>query len=176
LGTIQDIPSDVKTIAYYVYDPNSSMAVGDFRDAAGNTQTGLVRRALDRSVTLYASTNAGLTSVQSAGEIIAPEIAGIMFEYFDGIEWVYEWDSQQMEGLPLAVRITVVMLPPGAVASDVMASVYAGMGTSSGATATGGMGVMPVNTETYSLTVRLPTALPAETTVDETAGLEAVGL
>jgi hypothetical protein len=172
MGELIDIPSDVKTVAYYYHDPNNSLSSGDFRDAAGNPQSGLVRRVLDRAVTLYASDNASMTSVQNVGEIIAPEIAGIQFEYFDGYQWLVEWDSNEMGGLPPAVRITVMMWPSGAAANGISPTVATPTASDSAASglATGDM------VETYSLTVRLPTATPVEETTTDESGMEAVGL
>lgn len=162
VGPLEDIPSDVKTVAYYVYDPNVGMSVGDFRDRAGNPQSGLVRRVLDRAVTMYASENTNMTSLANVGEVIAPEIGLIQFEYFNGLEWLYEWDSQTEGGLPVAVRITVVLVPediqtPGSLAQMTQTE-------------------LQETQESYSLTVRLPTALPAETTTTDQSGMEAVGL
>ncbi len=167
-GEMVDIPSDVKTVAYFFHDPSNPVSSGDLRDAAGNPQSGLVRRVMDRAVTLYASTNASMTTLQNTGEIIAPEIAGIQFEYFDGLEWVYQWDSDQMGGLPLAVRITVVMLPREYLQSN------QGNLTAAAAMSQLGDNVIP---ETYSLTVRLPAAtLPEDSMLLDQTGLEAVGL
>jgi len=167
-GPLVDIPSDVKTVAYFYHDPNNAMSTGDFRDAAGNPQAGLVRRVLDRAVTVYASDNASVTSVQNMGEIIAPEIAGIQFEYFDGMEWLPEWDSDLQEALPLAVRITVVMQPKG--------SEQLGVNLQSSLMSVDQL-ALDSDVQTYSLTVRLPTALPAEAmSTTEESGLEAVGL
>jgi len=165
MGPLQDIPSDVKTVAYYVHDPNSPTASGDFRDAAGKPQAGLVRRVLDRAVTLYAATNTNAGSLQSVGEIIAPEIASIQFEYYDGIEWLYEWDSEQSGGLPMAVRITIMMVPKdAATAADAGTSFSVNPMT------------LDAGLETYSLTVRLPTAVANESTAEDESGMEAVGL
>jgi hypothetical protein len=166
MGPLQDIPSDVKTVAYFLHDPNSSTSTGDFRDAAGNPQAGLVRRALDRAVTLYASENSNAASLQDLGEVIAPEVGAIEFEYFDGMEWLYEWDSESQGGLPVAVRITLGLVPESmSKASD--AEVL------SGPTA-----ALDGQLETYSLTVRLPTARPVEQEQSsaESSGMEAVGL
>ncbi len=161
---IQDIPSDVKTVAYYVYDPSSGVSSGDFRDAAGNPQGGLVRRVLDRAVTLYAMDSANSDSVQQAGEIIAPEIVGIEFQYFDGLEWLYEWDSAESQGLPMAVRVTIV----------VAMSEAAELSSASPLSATD---EQLVPEQTFSLVVRLPTAQPAEQSdVTGSSGMESVGL
>ncbi len=166
VNPLQDIPSDVKTVAYYYYDPNSSTSSGDFRDRAGNPQAGLVRRVLDRAVTLFATENSNLSSLQQQGEIIAPEVGGIEFQYFDGTEWLYEWDSEQQQGLPVAVRITLVMGDPRT-AQTSSTSARAELSAAN-------QQVLP--DQIYSLVVRLPTALPTSQSDTTDSGMEAVGL
>ena len=166
VNPLQDIPSDVKTVAYYYYDPNSSTSSGDFRDRAGNPQAGLVRRVLDRAVTLFATENSNLSSLQQQGEIIAPEVGGIEFQYFDGTEWLYEWDSEQQQGLPVAVRITLVMGDPRT-AQTSSTSARAEVSAAN-------QQVLP--DQIYSLVVRLPTALPTSQSDTTDSGMEAVGL
>jgi hypothetical protein len=51
-------------------------------------------------------------------EPIAPEVAAIQFLYYDGVEWVQEWDSIERGGLPLAVEIAVAMWPADAREQD----------------------------------------------------------
>lgn len=163
---LQDIPSDVKTVAYYYYNPNSGTATGDFRDRAGNPQAGLVRRSLDRAVTVYASENTNVGSLQRKGEVIAPEVAGIEFQYYDGTEWLYEWDSEQQQGLPVAVRITVML-------GDANAT-----GRQAAVPGTGSLAdTQMASDQVYSLVVRLPTAVPASSTdATSSSGMESVGL
>lgn len=175
---LQDVPSDVKTVAYYLHDPENGLSTGDFRDAAGNPKRGLVRRSLDRAVTLHAASTASVSSLQQTGEIIAPEIAAIEFQYYDGLEWVYEWDSESEGGLPVAVRITVVMTPEEGESDGKLLN----SGSSSSPMATSSPGASAVETDSggasdlvYSRVVRLPTAVPAELT-EQTEGMEDLGL
>jgi Tfp pilus assembly protein PilV len=165
--TIQDIPSDVKTVAYYVRDGNrsplmlSGLSTGNQIEQAG----GLVRRELDRAVTLYAEENANLSGLQDVGDVIAPEVIAIEFEYFDGLEWLVEWDSELEEGLPMAVRITLMI---GDMAEDAVSNPLA----LSTANLTPELG-----REVYSLVVRLPTAeYKAEEETTSSDGLDSVGL
>ena len=157
---LRDIPSEVKTVAYYLHDPESGLVTGDFRDAAGNPQRGLVRRSLDRAVTLHAANSASVTSLEQTGELIAPEIVAIEFQYFSGCEWVYEWDSDANGGLPVAVRITISLIPDG---QDASLESGAFPNTSSvGSPASADLATAA--DLTYSLVVRLPTARPCEGT------------
>lgn len=115
---LADIPSDVKTVTYYVTNQQSAAAVSDVESLATDISTstdpsvvgrGLVRRQLDRAVAQYAQLNGMLTAAQSAGDVIAPEVVSIEFQYFDGVEWRIEWDTETDEGLPLAIQIQLVM-------------------------------------------------------------------
>ena len=119
-GTIADMPSDVKTVSYFV----QAAGVMGVQDPLGQSErlrtnqttsalptdsvTGLVRRSVDRSVTQYAYVNASGDSLQRTGEIIAPEVVGIEFQYFDGTMWQIQWDSSQL-GLPTAVKVTIAV-------------------------------------------------------------------
>lgn len=53
-------------------------------------------------------------------ELLSPAVVGLNFRYFDGEEWVDEWDSMgDREGtLPLAVEVTVVFAPADDMAEE----------------------------------------------------------
>jgi hypothetical protein len=102
-----DIPSDVKTVSYFMTQTDSSSAttLDPLVEPDGTTIQGLVRRQLDRAITQYAMTNASATSLMQSGDLLATEVARIEFQYFDGIEWRTEWDTEYEEGLPLAIQV-----------------------------------------------------------------------
>jgi hypothetical protein len=68
----------------------------------------LVRRSVDRAITRFAYEQGITDSLQRTGELLAPEVIALEFEYFDGAMWQMEWDSS-IQGLPLVVRITLAM-------------------------------------------------------------------
>lgn len=108
------IPSDVKTVAYYVRSQplNGTASTPDTVTPGLNSQgSGLVRRELPRVVTNYAIQNATGEQMLQGGDLIAPEVSEIQFRYFDGQQWLSEWDSQAMQGLPLAVEVVIVVQP-----------------------------------------------------------------
>jgi len=116
---VTDIPSDVKTVAYYLTGVNapaagatgvgaSAMPGGAVLDDNGEPAMGLVRRELDRAVTTYAATS-GLQATGNATQILAPEITRLQFQYFNGFEWFTEWDSAAQSGLPVAVEISLAI-------------------------------------------------------------------
>lgn len=118
-GTIGDMPSDIKTVGYYVQSPRadgvsdplatiaaqSAEGVG----SSGNMSGGLVRRSLDRAVTQYAYANGNTMQISRTGEIIAPEVVGIEFSYFNASSgWQTQWDSAQL-GLPHVIKVTLAL-------------------------------------------------------------------
>ncbi len=114
--SVTDIPSDVKTVAYYlIADSTTTEFQSATLDGDDSTrQTGLVRRVLDRAVTQWAADNGSLSSIDSSGEIVAPEVVYLEFRFFDGSEWVIEWDSDELGGLPIAVEIGLGIAPSNA--------------------------------------------------------------
>ena len=119
LGNLQDVPSDLKTVTYFV-QAAGMMGVDDPLNSIGspsstgelNESGGLVRRVLDRSATTFASLRGNVASLSQTGDLIAPEIAAIEFSYWDGIMWQIEWNSDEMGELPLAIRIQMTMSDP----------------------------------------------------------------
>ncbi|PQO25432.1 hypothetical protein C5Y96_24125 [Blastopirellula marina] len=151
---IGDIPSDIKTVTYFLLQPGvSSLGHGTVGDAGiTETQFGLVRRELDRAVTQYALNNGDSANLDASAEILAPEVSLVQFRYFDGFTWVEEWDSEAMGGLPMAVDViiairdhdmTQALLSGGAVETQV-------------ADATNPMG------QVFRRLIRIPTAKPYE--------------
>ena len=119
LGSIGDMPSDVKTVGYYVQAPRSDgvqdslgqlsqQAASLSSNAVSATNGGLVRRSVDRAVTQYAYEVGQSIQLSRTGELIAPEVLAIEFQYFDGSTWQIQWDGST-QGLPQVVKITIAM-------------------------------------------------------------------
>jgi type II secretory pathway pseudopilin PulG len=108
---LRDLPSDIKTVTYYVQIDGGQGVQDDFSKADDPTKSGLVRRSLDRQVTQYAALSGTTTQLFQTGELLGPEVVEIQFLYFDGTELLPEWDSIEMKGLPLAVQVTLVLRP-----------------------------------------------------------------
>lgn len=106
----KSIPSDAKTIVYYVENSKDENTVS-FTMEDEVELGGLIRRSSDRAVASYAyAAGADLLSFGHQ-ELIAPEIAEIRFRYFDGTDWVTSWDSDQANGFPSAVEVSIVIDP-----------------------------------------------------------------
>ncbi len=120
-----DLPSDIKSVAYYVVGGSAATAAGGGDGIRGNpspgrldafnpnerpTETaGLARRSLDRAVTQYAIETGDLDRVNSAGELLAAEVIAVEFRYSDGVEWFDEWNTDERGSLPLAVQVAVAI-------------------------------------------------------------------
>ena len=118
-GTLGDMPSDVKTVGYYVQSPRSDGvqdSLGQLSQEAASLKSGpvaspnggLVRRSVDRAVTQFAYEMAQSSQLLRTGELIAPEVLALEFQYFDGATWQTQWDGSQ-QGLPFIVKITIAM-------------------------------------------------------------------
>lgn len=151
-GTVR-IPSDVKTVAYYVQYADTATA--DSLSAAP-AQGGLVRRDLDRAVTAYAA-ETGTTIDPAVGDLIAPEIVALEFQYFDGIQWLPEWDTELNGGLPLAVDVAIAISrtpPDEQLAADMQSTLLSGE--------------TPDNVRIFHSVVKLPMGGQAKTGSDPT--------
>ncbi len=154
---LQDVPSDLKTVAYYVQADESIGGVLDSLaeldpDASELTTGGLVRRSLDRAATVEAATMGNVNTLNQTGDLLAPEIKSIEFSYWDGLTWQLEWSSDEFGELPLAVQVRIFMVDPALAATE-------------NADAISALG--PDSMRVFSHIVRLPMAVPIETEEDE---------
>lgn len=81
---------DITRTSYYIDEEPST------------EQTGLVRRKLKQltNVTTVQREDEGL-------EEIGPDVAYVMFQYYDGTEWTEVWDSTRSNKLPKAIEVTI---------------------------------------------------------------------
>jgi hypothetical protein len=146
---ILDRTSEVKRVAYYVVRPEIT-AVAEA--AAALSQSGLVRWELDRATSLLAAEEGTLTDIERQVEPLAPEVLGIEFEYFDGQQWLEEWDSQAMGGLPVAIRIALALAPEEPTSGSGLWGMFSG--NSAG----------PAEPVIYRMLVHLPASAPMQDT------------
>ncbi|TWT83932.1 hypothetical protein CA13_54060 [Planctomycetes bacterium CA13] len=159
-ANIDDIPSDLKTVTYYVQQPGMIGGVVDSLDqldvdATSQTEMGasggLVRRVLDRAATTYSINSGSMVTLNQTGELLAPEITAIEFEYWDGTMWLLEWNSDEYGELPAAVRVSISMQSPDTLSTDAADE---------------------ITTRVFTHIVRLPMARPIETTETESESTE----
>jgi hypothetical protein len=184
VGGVTDVPSDLKTVAYYVRGPASAPPDTGFAPqgtltASDSTRAGLVRRELDRAVSQYANEQGRMEQLNQQGELIAPEVVGLEFRYFDGSQWMEFWDSQQIQSLPLAVEITVA-IQPGArwdgVSQSTPTNANGGTGWGFGFGFSSGEAAAPPPPKIYRQVVRLAAARPnAGTQSSTTSGDSTTG-
>lgn len=107
---ITDIPSDIKTVAYYLVSDGEDAPVTGIESL--DTGRGLARREVSRAVARYAQDGGGGLSGLGRTQVVAAEVGAIQFSYFDGTEWLDEWDSASSGTLPLAIEITIALVDP----------------------------------------------------------------
>lgn len=109
------VSSDLQSIAYFMLGSNSTLAqqlTSSLSSPLGKQATGLARMQGDRMAMQAADETGDLSSMASGVKVLAPEVAAISFEYFDGVSWTTSWDSGTTNSIPNAIRITIDFLPP----------------------------------------------------------------
>ncbi len=95
--------ADLRHVTYRVIPPEEALEEGT---EPGITPTvGLVRQV-----------RTNLTSRDADDyhqQIISRQVVALDCQYFDGLEWQDQWDAGAADRMPLAVRITVVVVPSG---------------------------------------------------------------
>jgi hypothetical protein len=126
-----DLPSDVKTVVYFIRSTQSAQSyVDDPRATGGEASTdgygrGLMRAEMDRAVTLYSDSGTG-DSAYSVAQLLANEVVGLGFEYFDGTDFLTEWDSSSSGTLPRAIRVWLSVQPLYGMTEEELQSAQAG--------------------------------------------------
>ncbi len=102
--------SDTKGVAYFLGDGSGSLATMFGLTTGGSP--GLTRVSADRLSLSLAGTNTDLALSASKSEVLAPEIESVSFSYFDGAEWLSEWDSEVEGRLPNAIGVSITFRAP----------------------------------------------------------------
>lgn len=161
-----DIPSDVKTISYFVVGSEQEGADLQVGLKPGEELTpirGLFRRERSRALSSLEEPLQMDGVSRDNSQLLAEEVTAIEFSYFDGYEWFSDWDSASMGGLPKAIEIAIEvnMRPPeDSGSSD---------GLSLGASSTDSTEAEP---NVYKLVVTLPADPPLELPTSDAAGVE----
>lgn len=175
-GALADIPGDIKSVTYYVQSATTmgvtdSMSSLTMKDQTEVGSQGLIRRAIDRRLADYAEESGNMQALDQTGDVVAPEVVSLEFSYFDGTEWLFEWDGEQ-QGLPWLVQIMLAIqsaekaeefpMQPGVSASQMSMLDRQAYGI-----------------ELYELVVAIPGAqlqASGAASADAAAGMESVGL
>jgi prepilin-type N-terminal cleavage/methylation domain-containing protein len=150
-----DSLSDVKRVSYFLQSAASQAgaAVTTFASdgAVPTAAGGLVRQESSQVAAEFADSQGGANA--AFPEPPTPEVAALEFRYFDGMEWLYDWDSSITGALPQAVEITLVLR--SATTGDPLAALDPLALTS----VTGATAALP-DDRYYRLVVHLPAAVP----------------
>ncbi len=108
-----DRSSDAMVVRYLMAQEGGGSLGGEF--AASNAtlvsgpSTGLARMQGDL-IGLSTAINQGDMDMQlAATELLAPEVAALRFEYFDGVDYLTEWDSTAQNAMPQAIVIELTL-------------------------------------------------------------------
>jgi hypothetical protein len=97
--TVTSRTSDLQTVAYFV----SGSGAGSLQSAVN--ESGLARLAGDRLMLSLLDEQGNLAALMDHVSILASEVVGLRFSYFDGTAWRSDWDSSVLAGLPRAIEI-----------------------------------------------------------------------
>lgn len=114
-STSSYVSSDLQSVAYFLLGSGSTLAQqvsGGLNSPLGKQATGLARLQGDRMAMQAADESGDLSSMASSVKVLAPEVASIQFEYFDGVSWTTSWDTATSNSIPNAIRITIEFQPP----------------------------------------------------------------
>jgi prepilin-type N-terminal cleavage/methylation domain-containing protein len=115
-GSVQ-IPSDIKTVVYFLAEEVAA-ADGAFAipsaaaPSTSGTGRGLMRAESDRAASAYSEINGSADSLFAGAKQLAAEVTSVQFQYFDGTEWLAEWNSDDQGGLPTAIEVVLTMGAP----------------------------------------------------------------
>jgi hypothetical protein len=156
--------SDLKTVRYFVRQGNAvtpsamdGTSLEPQTPAVGPTQVGgLLRQEIDRATRLGAEQLGDQATLETGQVLIAPEVVGLQFRYFDGTNLLDSWDMETMGGLPPAIEVILLIVDP-----EMLMSPEA---------KTGGPQALVSQAYEYRQTIFLPMARPPQTAGAAAAG------
>jgi prepilin-type N-terminal cleavage/methylation domain-containing protein len=116
-GSLQ-VPSDIKTVVYFLASEESTVGAGAFamteavQPSTTGAGRGLMRAESDRAVSAYGELNGSSDSLFAGARLLAAEVTSVQFQYFDGTEWLTEWNSDDLGGLPTAIEVLLTIGAP----------------------------------------------------------------
>lgn len=113
LSTLDQRTGDLMIIRYLMADKSGSGLGSEIadREAPGQDDgpVGLARMAGDLYGLSTAMENSEDSPQLAAAKLLAREVSGVQFRYFDGIAWQEEWDSTALNALPKAIEIVLTV-------------------------------------------------------------------
>ena len=123
-ASMVQIPSDIKTVTYYVRSDSSAgggqalggqAPAGSMEPSTTGQGRGLVRLEMDRAVNAFEDVSSGTSIGSDNARLLAEEVTSVTFRYWNGTEWATEWNSDEMGGLPLAIEVVMTLANPNTV-------------------------------------------------------------
>ncbi len=114
LASFSDRSGDLMIVRYFVAQSGagglSSQVADQFSTSGDNDPVGLVRTTGDLYGLSMAIQENKEESQAAATQMQAPEVAAIQFQYFDGSSWQAEWDSTQLNSMPVAIEVILTLV------------------------------------------------------------------
>ncbi|MEZ6059058.1 MAG: prepilin-type N-terminal cleavage/methylation domain-containing protein [Planctomycetaceae bacterium] len=108
-----DRSSDMVIVRYLLADAQmgglSAAIAGREKSGQFSGPAGLARVYGDLYGLSDALQKSNLDLQLQASTLIAPEVMELKFQYFDGVEWQTEWDSTELNTIPLAIEIVLTL-------------------------------------------------------------------
>jgi prepilin-type N-terminal cleavage/methylation domain-containing protein len=113
-----DTLSDIRTVNYFVGAASSQQTSADPFALAAPMQTnvGLIRNELSRAASQYSYSQGG-GSGTTTEKLLATEVVALQFQYYDGSQWLTDWDSSSTQSLPVCVEVLMTLRSSGPGAS-----------------------------------------------------------
>lgn len=113
LSAFSDRSGDLMIVRYFVAESGAGGLASEIADREGlggdSGPVGLVRMTGDLYGLSVAINESEEQSQISAAQVQCREVSQIRFQYFDGSQWLQEWDSTQLNMMPQAVEITLTL-------------------------------------------------------------------
>ena len=139
---------DLKSVSYFLAGSDSgglqelAAEISSSSSSDDEPAGGLARLEGDRLAMNLADEQGDLQTLASETKILAEEVEYLEFQYFDGLEWIEEWDSSEYGALPSAIRIIIEFRAPEEAANPMFTRVASS------------------STDRFELVVSLPLAKP----------------
>jgi prepilin-type N-terminal cleavage/methylation domain-containing protein len=119
------LSGEEKSVSYFLADTGADGLAGIVADSykkangtSGDIQ-GLARLEGNRLAIQIAQEQSNLDELAESVKLLAPEVTGLQFRYFDGADWLDTWDSGLSQRLPQAVEILLEVRRTGGSAKTV---------------------------------------------------------
>lgn len=113
ITSVSSRSSDLMLVRYLMAQTGGGGLASALADKYGSPDqigaVGLARMEGDLFGLTTAITEAEEMPLVSASKLVAKEVSKVQFRYFDGLEWMEEWDSTALNQMPKAVEIILTL-------------------------------------------------------------------